>query len=135
MLYWKEKNSDTLYSMCGVSRWKSIASSGEDTQKDTCAVAVDGEIIRLLVGPSNIVMKFDGYIINGLKFRSKQRESKRKKPNRGIVVTTRTESYSTAHDLTSMAGVVAYYEIIKEIIEVYYYGYMKVVISIVFGIM
>lgn len=93
-----------------------------------CGVTVDGEIIRLLIGPSDIVMKFDGYIIHGLKFRTKQRESNRKKENRRIVVTAWTESYSTAHDLAPMAEVLEYYEIIKDIIEVYYYGYMKVVI-------
>lgn len=40
-------------------------------------------------------------------------------------VTTQTESYSIAHDLAPVAEVVDYYEIIKEIIELDYFGYMK----------
>lgn len=80
------------------------------------------------VGPNYIVTRYDGYLINRYRFHTKGREINRKTQNNGVVVSAQTESYSTARDLTPMSGKIEYYGVIKEMIELDYYGFTKCVL-------
>nr|CAD1818685.1 unnamed protein product [Ananas comosus var. bracteatus] len=71
---------------------------------------------------------FKGYVINGFRFHTKDVEEKRKTQNSGVVVVASTSSFSSAKDQNPAKGDVAYYGVVKEIIELNYSGKAKVVL-------
>ncbi|KAL5793669.1 hypothetical protein ACOSP7_002263 [Xanthoceras sorbifolium] len=58
-------------------------------------------------GPRDLVMSFNGYIINGLRFHTK--EAKKSRQNSGVLVEATTLCRSSARDNTQILGQVAYY--------------------------
>ncbi|KAL5857099.1 hypothetical protein ACOSQ3_004557 [Xanthoceras sorbifolium] len=58
-------------------------------------------------GPRDLVMSFNGYIINGLRFHTKEAEKSRQ--NSGVLVEATTFCRSSARDNTQILGQVAYY--------------------------
>ncbi|KAL5834196.1 hypothetical protein ACOSQ4_013693 [Xanthoceras sorbifolium] len=58
-------------------------------------------------GPRDLVMSFNGYIINGLRFHTKEAEKSRQ--NSGVLVEATTLCRSSARDNTQILGQVAYY--------------------------
>ena len=57
--------------------------------------------------PNNVVRRFNGYIVGGVRFHTKERESKRKTQNSGVIVTSKT--------FNSKDNII-YYGVIKEMI-------------------
>lgn len=75
------------------------------------------------VGPNDIITRYDGYLINGYRLHTKGHEINKKTQNSDVIVSGQTESYATPKDLTPMSGILEYYGVIKEIIELDYYGF------------
>nr|CAD1829256.1 unnamed protein product [Ananas comosus var. bracteatus] len=71
------------------------------------------DIIAIARGPNNVVKKFSGFIINGFRFHTKDREKLRKTQNSGVMVEAEGQ---------------AYYGVLTDIIELDYYGSFKVVL-------
>ncbi|XP_020098574.1 uncharacterized protein LOC109717295 isoform X1 [Ananas comosus] len=71
------------------------------------------DIIAIARGPNNVVKKFSGFIINGFRFHTKDREKLRKTQNSGVMVEVEGQ---------------AYYGVLTDIIELDYYGSFKVVL-------
>ncbi|KAL5831672.1 hypothetical protein ACOSQ4_017026 [Xanthoceras sorbifolium] len=63
-------------------------------------------------GPRDLVMSFNGYIINGLRFHTK--EAKKSRQNSGVLVEATTLCRSSARDNTQILGQVAYYGKVDE---------------------
>lgn len=79
-------------------------------------------------GPQKAAKRFKGYIINGFRFHTKEREINRKTQNSGVVITASTSSYASAKDKKPITGDVTYYGILTDIIELNYYEHFKVVL-------
>lgn len=86
------------------------------------------EIISLARGPYKAVRRYKGYIVNGFRFNTRDREINRRTQNSGVVVTARTSSYASAKDKNPVAGDIIYYGILIDIIELNYYEHFKVVL-------
>ena len=71
------------------------------------------ELAAIARGPNNIVSRYNGFIINGFKFHTKEREKFRKTQNSGVMVE---------------ADGKAYYGILTDIYELNYYRKFKVVL-------
>ena len=71
------------------------------------------ELIALARGPNKIVNRYNGFIINGFKFHTREREKFRKTQNSGVMVEADGKSY---------------YGALKDIYELDYYGKFKVVL-------
>ncbi|KAL5732383.1 hypothetical protein ACOSQ2_032075 [Xanthoceras sorbifolium] len=70
-------------------------------------------------GPRDLVMSFNGYIINGLRFHTKETEKSRQ--NSGVLVEATTLCRSSARDNTQILGQVAYYGVLKDILLLNYH--------------
>ncbi|KAH7854722.1 hypothetical protein Vadar_017137 [Vaccinium darrowii] len=70
---------------------------------------VTEEIADLALGPRDTATRFSGYIINGVRYHTKDRERKRKTQNSGVVLMAKTSSYSSARDVNPQEGDVTYY--------------------------
>ncbi|XP_038973921.1 uncharacterized protein LOC113461576 [Phoenix dactylifera] len=71
------------------------------------------ELIVIARGPNNIVNRYDGFIINGFKFHTQEREKFRKTQNSGVMVEADGKNY---------------YGALTDIYELDYYGKFKVVL-------
>lgn len=71
------------------------------------------ELIAIARGPNNIVSTYNGFIINGFKFHTKEREKFRKTQNSGVMVEADGKTY---------------YGNLTNIYELDYYGEFKVVL-------
>ena len=71
------------------------------------------ELIALARGPNNLVKKYNGFIINGFKFHTKERENFRRTQNSGVFVEADGKTY---------------YGVLKDIYELDYYGCFKVIL-------
>ena len=80
---------------------------------------VTDHIRWLARGPHNIGRRFKGYIINGIRFHTKDREVRRKTQNSGVVISTKTS--------TSVEDV-HYYGVLNDIIELNYFEMFRVVL-------
>ena len=74
---------------------------------------VSQELIALARGPNEVVNRYKGFIINGFKFHTKDREKFRKIQNSGVMVEADGKTY---------------YGALKDIYELDYYGIFKVVL-------
>ncbi|KAK6277217.1 hypothetical protein POUND7_017540 [Theobroma cacao] len=86
------------------------------------------EIKLLSPGPSRVVRRLKGFIVNGFRFHTQDREKKIKTQNSGVVITALTESYASSQDQNPIKGNVTYYGVLKDIIELDYYGHFNVVV-------
>lgn len=91
-------------------------------------VELSEEIQWLAAGPLMTARRYKGYIVNGFRFHTKDVEERRRTQNSGIVVVASTSSFSSAKDQNPIKGDVAYYGVLKEIIELYYNEKAKVVL-------
>ena len=71
------------------------------------------ELIALARGPNKVVNRYNGFVINGFKFHTKDREKFRKTQNSGVMVE---------------ADGKIYYGALKDIYELDYFGMFKVVL-------
>ncbi|KAL4388293.1 hypothetical protein GQ457_09G021840 [Hibiscus cannabinus] len=96
-----------------------------DRQEDTSVVDVVKWLAR---GPTEVVKRYSGYIINGFRYHTTRREKNLKTQNSGVVVTSKTWSYASARDKQPVEGEVNYYGALKDIVELNYSGRFKVVL-------
>ncbi|XP_073109649.1 uncharacterized protein [Elaeis guineensis] len=71
------------------------------------------ELIIIARGPNNIVNRYNGFIINGFKFHTKEREKFRKTQNSGIMVKANRKIY---------------YNLLTDIFELNYFEKFKVIL-------
>lgn len=83
---------------------------------------VSDEIRWLARGPSQSVEVFKGYLINGFRFHTKDREVKRKTQNSGVLVKANTVGYARASDRNPVAEDVTYYGVLRDVIQLEYGG-------------
>lgn len=74
----------------------------------------------MALGPRDTAIRFSGYIINGVRYHTKERELKRKTQNSGVMLKAKTSSYSSARDMNPQEGDVTYYGRITDMVELYY---------------
>ncbi|XP_058076314.1 uncharacterized protein LOC131224884 [Magnolia sinica] len=86
------------------------------------------EVRSLARGPNTVARRFKGYIINGFRFRTRDRERDLKIQNNGVVVTAKTSSFASTSDRNPVIGDVDYYGVLTDIIELDYCGSKKVVL-------
>ena len=89
---------------------------------------VSEDIKRLSRGPNILAMRFKGFLINGYRFRIKDRDGGKKTQNSGVMVIASTPSFSSSKDQNPVVGNVHYYGVVKDIIELDYSGHLKVVL-------
>lgn len=73
----------------------------------------DASLLALARGPVSVIKKYDGLIINGYRFHTKQRERLRKTQNNGLMVEADNRQY---------------YGVLTDVIELDYRGVFKVVL-------
>ncbi|KAG5561436.1 hypothetical protein RHGRI_004467 [Rhododendron griersonianum] len=81
---------------------------------------VSDEVAILALGPRDTSIRFSGYIINGVRYHTKERELRRKTQNSGVMLKAKTSSYSSARDMNPQEGDVTYYGRITDMVELYY---------------
>ncbi|KAF7139861.1 hypothetical protein RHSIM_Rhsim06G0085100 [Rhododendron simsii] len=86
------------------------------------------ELRALARGPDDVGKRYTGYLINGFRFHTREVERRRKFQNSGVVVTATTTSFSSASDNNPVAGDIAYYGVLTDVIELSYFGGRKVVL-------
>ncbi|XP_071719148.1 uncharacterized protein [Rutidosis leptorrhynchoides] len=89
---------------------------------------ITSDIETLANGPSEVVKKYKGYIINGFQFHIKDVEKNMTTQNSRVILQALTSSFSSARDNDPIVGDVTYYGVLKDIIELQYSDEMKVVL-------
>ncbi|XP_071687049.1 uncharacterized protein [Rutidosis leptorrhynchoides] len=89
---------------------------------------ITSDIETLANGPSEVVKKYKGYIINGFRFHIKDVEKNRTTQNSRVIVQALTSSFSSARDNDPIVGDVTYYGVLNDIIELQYGDEKKVVL-------
>ncbi|XP_071688802.1 uncharacterized protein [Rutidosis leptorrhynchoides] len=89
---------------------------------------ITSDIETLTNGPSEVVKKYKGYIINGFRFHIKDVEKNRTTQNSRVILQALTSSFSSARDNNPIVGDVTYYGVLKDIIELQYGDEKKVVL-------
>ncbi|KAK9073298.1 hypothetical protein SSX86_007622 [Deinandra increscens subsp. villosa] len=79
-------------------------------------------------GPFRSVKRCTGYLVNGYRFHTKNRERSLKTQNSGVVVTIEGESYASSRDRSPVHGMINYYGKLNDIIELNYSGQIRVVL-------
>ncbi|KAJ8619875.1 hypothetical protein MRB53_028404 [Persea americana] len=78
--------------------------------------------------PLRAVMCFKGYIVNGFRFHTKDRERQRKTQNSGVFLTAEISSFASERDSSPMTGNVGYYGILNDVMELQYIGGNQIVL-------
>ena len=82
------------------------------------------ETTRWLAGkPSFSVLSYEGYVVNGVKYFTKQQDDARVVQNSGVSVVAKTVLVSSAKDLNPIESEMTYYGIIEQIWELDYYAF------------
>ena len=89
---------------------------------------VTEQVKWLARGLNSVAKRFKGFIVNGFRFHTKDRERNRRRQNSGVVITTETSSFASAKDSNPITSNVVYYGVLKDIIELNCYDKFKVVI-------
>jgi hypothetical protein len=79
-------------------------------------------------GPSPVAKRFSGYLVNGNRFHTMKRDSRRKTQNSGVTLVSLTPSFASSKDENSQTEAITYYGLISDIIELDYYGHFKFVL-------
>ncbi|XP_031262356.1 uncharacterized protein LOC116120545 [Pistacia vera] len=86
------------------------------------SICEDGETLKWLAnGPRNHAMSYNGYVINGQRFHTKDVDKSTQ--NSGVSIEATTICRASAKDTSQVVDVVAYYGVIKEIILLDYYQF------------
>lgn len=113
-------------------RWNKAKSQGNDFvewfKKRALLGDVSEQLKKLSRGPNTVARRFSGYVINGYRFHTKQRDAKRTTQNSGVTLESVTESFASSKDDNPIIESITYYGSISEIIEVDYYGNFKFVL-------
>ncbi|KAH7847072.1 hypothetical protein Vadar_021500 [Vaccinium darrowii] len=64
--------------------------------------------------------RFTGYIINGFRFHTKEREERRKTQNSGVSLAANTQSYASSRDKCPVIGEVIFYGVLRDVIQLRY---------------
>ena len=86
------------------------------------------EVAILASGPSQWARRYTGYIVNGFRFRTKQRERRLNTQNSGVMLDATTESFASAKDKRPVSGDVTYYGVLTDIFELRYSNDFKFVL-------
>ncbi|CAI8601252.1 unnamed protein product [Vicia faba] len=79
-------------------------------------------------GPNDVVRRYSGYVINGYRFHTTNREARIKTQNSDVTLEAVTQVLRNAKDENPKKICVTYYGAIKDIIELDYYGHEKYVL-------
>ncbi|XP_070025957.1 uncharacterized protein [Nicotiana sylvestris] len=85
-------------------------------------------IKQLSIGPNSIAKRYSGYLINGYRFHTRQRDARHKTQNSGVTLDVLTTSFASSKDKTPVDANLTYYGRIIDIVELDYYGHFKVVL-------
>lgn len=91
-------------------------------------VNISKELDVLAMVPNRAAKKYSGYVINGYRFYTKNRDASCKTRNNGVFLTALTTSFASSKDQNPKVGDVNYYGAIEEILEVDYWGEFNVVL-------
>ncbi|CAA0817214.1 Unknown protein [Striga hermonthica] len=83
---------------------------------------VSDDIKFLARGPLDHARRYSSYNINGLRFRTMNREEGLKTQNSGVFLFAGTPSVASSRDVHGVVGDVAYYGKLIDIVELNYYG-------------
>ncbi|GJU46596.1 putative transposase-associated domain-containing protein [Tanacetum coccineum] len=86
------------------------------------------EIIDIAMGLTNMAKRYNGYVVNGFRFRKKSMDNSRVTQNSGVIVIASTISFSSRKDKNLMSGELTYYGKLTYIIEVRYTDETKFVL-------
>ncbi|KAF5932919.1 hypothetical protein HYC85_029090 [Camellia sinensis] len=90
------------------------------TLRRTTDVIFSEEIILLANGPHNLARRFNGYILNGFRYRVKAMDDRRATQNCGVALKADTISYASRKDKNPRVGSVYYYGQLTDIVEIRY---------------
>ena len=90
-------------------------------------VEASSELEVLALGPNRTARRFTGYVVNGYRFHTSDRDSRCTTQNSGVYLTAQTTSFANSRDENPIVGDVSYYGSIEEIIELDYWGEFTVV--------
>ncbi|XP_016462588.2 uncharacterized protein LOC107785733 [Nicotiana tabacum] len=85
-------------------------------------------IKQLSIGPNSIAKRYSGYLINGYRFHTRQRDARHKTQNSGVTLDVLMTSFASSKDKTPVDANLTYYGRIIDIVELDYYGHFKVVL-------
>ncbi|XP_058207722.1 uncharacterized protein LOC131320847 [Rhododendron vialii] len=91
-------------------------------------VNISDELSVLASAPNKWARRYTGYIINGFRFHTKEREERRKTQNSGVSLTAYTQSYASSRDKRPVTGEVIFYGVLRDIIELRYSNDFKFVL-------
>ena len=91
-------------------------------------VNTSDDIKFLARGPQTRARRFNAFNVNGFKFRTLAREEGLKTQNSGVWVTSETRCYASVKDGNVALANLLYYGKLVDIIELNYYGHMRVVL-------
>lgn len=89
---------------------------------------ISKELELLALGPNPSAKRFSGYVINGFRFCTKERDAKCTTQNSGVFQSSLTTSFASSKDQNPQVGDVDYYGSIEEILEIDYWGDFTVVL-------
>lgn len=82
------------------------------------------ETIRWLAGkPSFSVLTYEGYVVDGVRYHTKQRDNARVVQNSGVSLVARTVQVSSAKDINPIETDLTFYGVIEEIWELDYHEF------------
>ncbi|KAH0642276.1 hypothetical protein KY290_033875 [Solanum tuberosum] len=91
-------------------------------------IEVSNHLRWLAKGPNFVAKRYTGYFINGYQFHTKTRDAPCKTQNSGVTLSATTDSFASTRDQNPVDGMVIYYGIIQDIIEIDYWGCFSVVL-------
>ncbi|KAK6796469.1 hypothetical protein RDI58_004170 [Solanum bulbocastanum] len=91
-------------------------------------IEVSNHLRWLAKGPNFVAKRYTGYFINGYRFHTKTWDVPCKTQNSGVTLSATIDSFASARDPNPIDGMVIYYGIIQNIIEIDYWGCFSVVL-------
>ncbi|KAL6321680.1 hypothetical protein AAG906_031189 [Vitis piasezkii] len=79
-----------------------------------------GQVVWIAHGPSHYVSKYHGYVINGCRYHTKERDDLRATQNSGVSIVASTLQIASAKDQNPVFGELCFYGIITEIWDLDY---------------